>query len=267
MPPTRTIDLDTLETLRRTPPSGGPTSGTSAASIPIPEEPTKCLRLNPDLVPEPGVERRRRSAAFIGPLGIGKDHAAGSLGFKQIVKIAGSLYKIVEDLWGDRVDKRLAGWRETLCKVGAWGRGEVTPDYPVTPERLLLVRHAREHGYPGFGRSKGFWLDEAFERFESALYLNGEAAITDIRYPNELDRALEEEVPVWFVACRPWVLDARRQRSGYALHNVGDASERMANEFYQRVTISRLPLQSSVRVLWSDTPESCPDFATPLFLR
>ena len=258
------IDLDTLTRLQ--PDVSVPFS--DSPPIPpapsIPPEPTACLRVNPALL-ERGAGRR--AAAFIGPLGIGKDHAAQTLGFTEIVKFAGSLYRIVEDLWGASVDKKLPGWRETLCKVGAWGRGEVTSEYPVSPERLLLVNYARDHGYPGFGRSREFWIEEAFERLESMLYAHGEAAITDVRYVNELDRCVSEGVSVWFVACRPWVLDARRQRCGYQLHNVGDQSERMANEFFQRVTIAKLPLQKAVRVLWSDTPETCPDFATPLFVR
>lgn len=259
------IDTRSLQYVPETayfPPGGPRSSGASPRAIP--PEPTEGLAVNPVLKAAPWP----RAAAFVGPLGIGKDHAATTLGFNNIVKMAGALYEIVERMWGQRVDKALPGWRETLCKVGAWGRGEVTSEYPVTPERLMFVAGARARaGYEDFGRANTFWLDRAFAGAQGVLAASKQVGITDIRYPNELDRALELRFEVYFVACRPWVLDARRQRLGYALHNVGDQSERMANEWYQRVTIARLPLQTGVRVLWSDTPESCPDFALPLFVR
>lgn len=242
---------------------------------PVPPEPTALLNVNPETR---GLAFRgagaSRLAAFVGPYGVGKDHAAEAMGFTQVVKFAGPLYRLAEELAGRKVDKSEPGWRKTLCQLGAWGRGEVTEEWPMTAERALLCYVVRNldalpgfGDFHGFGTSPNFWRDRAISTALNVAHNYGHVAITDARYPNEIDECLANDFMVYFVACRTTTLEGRRQRLGYPLRS-SDQSEKVANDLFTRVTIdARAPEDPLIRVLWSDTPETCPGFAIPLFVR
>lgn len=229
------------------------------------KEPTKDLPLNPELA---GIREKHPIAAFVGPYGIGKDHALKFMGYGSTTRIAGPLYDVVERLYGAPVDKALPGWRKTLCAVGAWGRGEVSDYYPITPERIAatyVIRHSL--GFTGFGTTPEYWLRTAMENAKDSAELHGSTAFPDVRYPNELEAVVASGYLVFILACRPGTLAARRASLGYP-DNTQERSERMANDFFARVTVSGLaPEVTGSCVLWSDTPETCPPFATCLFAR
>lgn len=229
-------------------------------------DPTKGLPLNPNVC---ALSEQYPIAGFCGPYGVGKDHALTSLGYKSTSRIAGPLYELVETMAGARVNKAAPGWRDTLCKVGAWGRGEVSEEYPMTAERLVFQKFVRNHvaGYSAFGSSPDFWLGTAMDVARLNAHLHQNTGIPDVRYPNELEAVTRAGWPVFFVACRLETLYARRTAMGYAI-NSGERSERLANDIFARTVISKLqPPEVGITVLWSDEPDSCPKFATPMFLK
>lgn len=228
-------------------------------------DPTRHLALASNV---PKIAALNPVAGFAGPFGVGKDHAIEAAGYASKSRIAGPLYELVEILTRQRVDKAAPGWRDTLCKVGAWGRGEISEDYPMTAERAQFIHYVRKlAGYEDFGRAASFWLDRSIELAKFQVGTHGSTAFPDVRYPNEMEAVLAAGWPVYFVACRQETLFKRRTAMGYPINST-ERSERLANDLFARVVLSKLrPEIEGVTVLWSDEPDSCPPFAIPMFTK
>lgn len=95
-----------------------------------------------------------KKLALSGQLRAGKDYVAKLCGY-PIVGFADPIYKVVEFLTGTS-DKSVPGIRELLQKVGQWGWGHVSPEYPWTIERVMAIEAIRTahaqwkicHSYP-----------------------------------------------------------------------------------------------------------------------
>lgn len=83
-----------------------------------------------------------KKLALSGQLRAGKDYIAGLCGY-PIVGFADPIYKMVQHLTGSS-DKTVPGVREMLQKIGQWGWGHVSKEYPWTVERALLIKYVHE---------------------------------------------------------------------------------------------------------------------------
>lgn len=144
-----------------------------------------------------------------GRLSSGKDYIAEKNGY-TVYGFADPMYKIAEHFLGTS-DKGAEGVRRFEQKVGAWGRGEVNEEYPLTLERKRIRDALQNRGHKitgmgsrslwqhfGFGNeyidcgnpaffqsgAGGFWIELLGDRIGQAS--EEKIAITNGRFPNEL---------------------------------------------------------------------------------
>lgn len=169
----------------------------------------------------------------------GKDHVAENNGY-TIYGFADPMYKIAESFIGSS-DKSVPGVRTFLRKVGAWGRGEVSEEYPLTFERHIATANVREDGpwmtgmgmdstWEQFGRTDEFWIDLLLSRLEDAD--EQKIAVTNARFPNEVNRLTEEAGFLHLhVSCSPRTRAERHDRTGEPMDEDVPLTERLAAEF------------------------------------
>lgn len=212
--------------------------------------------------------------AFIAPFATGKDHAAEVLGYTSIAKFAAPLYRLSELIWPG-FQKSMPGGRKFLQQLGAAGRGQIDENYPVTMERALIRQYVesfirreeldekwRAFGFPGF------WIDRALE---SLAKRPTPWALTDARYPNEVQALRSSGTAVFFVGCNALTLIERRKKGGYATDGAEkDSSEALANRIAERVWSENFDINHVTAefgltgVIWSDDLKRCPEGAWPL---
>lgn len=168
--------------------------------------------------------------ALIGALASGKDTTALKLRYFPI-GFADPIY----ELCGWR-DKTLPGARETMQRIGQWGRGVVSNQYPITVERRLWAEYMSEwvedHKVWGLRASEygtpDFWLNGLFRRHLPAE----KAAITNVRFDNERARAIDEGWQVVLVVCSDAEeLEMRQLRAcGGDLNRSVDVSETFSRD-------------------------------------
>lgn len=219
---------------------------------------------------------------FIGPMGVGKDHAAARLGIHRILKFATPLYSLATRLFSnagfERHQKVNHGSRELLQRLGAWGRGECSEKYPLSVERALFMRQLPaliEYfndgiGWHMFGRDPGFWVRAAMDSYDQQKMSYDTLAFTDVRYPNEAEAIQAAGGHLVLVACRLDVLAARQAKMGYTA-GAGDTSEAMANALSGKLHTGQLfntewfREDSQCSVLWSDVVGTEPEVLDPGF--
>lgn len=141
---------------------------------------------------------------LVGPYGVGKDWVAGKLRLPNY-KFAAPLKDLFRVLTGGEPDKTEPGVRASLQRLGAWGRGDVSSAHPLTAERAVAVSVIRTlPGYETFGHPR-FWIG----KLAAALPKSGAYAVTDTRFPNELELGASLGT-VAFVTCGWGTVQARR---------------------------------------------------------
>lgn len=192
-----------------------------------------------------------------GGFGSGKDYVAiRHFPGRTVIKVAAPLYRLAATLLGRPVDKTDPGGRETLQRLGAWGRGEVNSQHPLSAERAAAVAYIRDSMLPRFGTSPSFWADAFIGELTKAP---GDTICTDIRFPEEIDR-FNAHGPTVFVLCSPITLAERRARCGYKPSAASDPSEAIAESIIAAANRSTTELFNAIRlsgfrsVFWNDTP-------------
>jgi hypothetical protein len=125
----------------------------------------------------------------------GKDHVAETNGY-VIYGFADPMYDLAEHFIGSS-DKEKPGVLDFIYRIGAWGRGDVNEEYPLTPERKRITEDIRETAtqftsigsatqWQSFGKYPSFWTQILENRIRQSD--EDRIAVTNARFPNELRR-------------------------------------------------------------------------------
>lgn len=199
-----------------------------------------------------------------GRLGAGKDTVLKSIG-RTIFGFADPLYMLQQSFFGSR-DKSLPGAREFLQKVGQWGRGTISPQYPITPERAIFVSLVAAMGdnlgsevnWAAYGKSDTIWLDALVSRTAGLDNIG----VSNVRFRNEREALVGAGFTHYHVMCSPQTLSARHKAQGIAPGSVvlTDLSEHMAIGLDKAALdlVKKFPTGPKLRVIWSDEKVKSP---------
>lgn len=136
--------------------------------------------------------------ALIGLARSGKDYVVEKCG-RRSISLASPMEELMKNLLHPRGiamhDKKTPGYRRVLQLWGQWGRGLISEEYPLTPDRLAWLGHLRAHGEDWMGQHRlnpnrfgcpSFWIDGAVKR--SGL---GDA-ISNLRWPSDVEGVPED---------------------------------------------------------------------------
>lgn len=268
-------------------PKGAEVLAAATDSIPIPPFPKLNLdrRVAPS-APNHIVARGPVNLAkifYTGLIGAGKDYIAEQTG-ANIFGFADPIYHLAEYFFGITVNsktgKDIPGVRQFLQVAGAWGRAEVTEQYPLTPARACFVSMIRSLGeanrfdpkhevdWSSYGRNKDIWLNATNARVEDFLAKNPgvRVAITNVRFQNEYKKMQELGWSHIHIMCAP---ETRLKRVTVGAGSK-DVSEQLAAFLNHDATrqISAQPQGAKLRVIWNDSvPAPSPRLYTvPEFL-
>lgn len=204
--------------------------------------------------------------AFTGRFLSGKDFAAEAAGLK-VFSLAQPLYGLQEYFFGTS-DKTVPGAREFLQTVGQWGRGEISKQYPLTPERALFCQSIRDNrsefaadlgvAWQLFGSDPDLWLNALLARVNTYLGKNPGArvAVTNARFENELKRLTAEGYVHFHCLCSAPTWSARLQKVNLAPDSPAtrDISEQLAASLDQNVihSLSKAKQGPKLKCIWSD---------------
>lgn len=204
---------------------------------------------------EKGVVRRVHPTRMLrigmtGVMGVGKDFVCDKMGCVKF-GFAEPMYRIAEQVLGTS-DKSIPGVRKFLQDVGAWGRGEVSPEVPWSVERGLLVERMRHNGSPRYGTDPDYWVKQCLDLVNQSA--EPRIAVPNVRFVNEYTALARAGFSLVHVTCLPDTLAARREALGYKDRTVfNNVSERLAQE-YDRRFFADEPLPAGMTILWNDDP-------------
>jgi hypothetical protein len=231
-----------------------------------------------------------------GPLKAGKDYVAEHSGH-TVYGMADPMYRLANHFIGT-YDKDIPGVRRFLQKVGAWGRAEVSEDYPQTAERWRISEKVRKKGaeitgigtnmpeiWEAFGVRSDFWVQILDTRIQEAP--EHRIAITNGRFPNEINHFVGKRgFAHRHVMCSEETRRKRLEEAGeeYDPDAEADVTEQLARELnavaLQQINLGNLygppeeteyPMISEMRfecvedverldtVVWNDDPNLLPD--------
>lgn len=195
---------------------------------------------------------KHATIGFTGSLGAGKDFVAAEMGAAK-ESMAEPLYAMTDFFLGygshDRSQELPPGLRECWQTFGQWGKGIVSKQYPLTPERAAFEQRVRERmrqdliHYRGntfgvrwedYGRDDALWIDAMVRRL-SRVPLAADAkktltAVTNLRYEVEADAFVGCGWPVVHVLASPATLRERQEAQGVSEEARCDVSERLAHD-------------------------------------
>lgn len=230
-----------------------------AASVPTPVLQRPTPRVSQSFTKPAGPAPTR--IFFTGQLGSGKDHAANEIG-AAVFSFAEPMYALASYLFGVTVSatvgKDIPGVRESLQRLGQIGRGTVSPQYPWTPERAMVVDLIRRVGpevdqtvdWTGYGHNDSIWLDALLRRIDTTQAPL--SAVTNVRFANEFKRLTEAGFTHYHIMCSPATL-ALRQGPSITSAAKNDVSESLALKLDADVTARLKQPGKRLRVIWSDT--------------
>lgn len=200
-----------------------------------------------------------------GRMKVGKDFLLAAAGF-EILAFADPLYQLAKYFFGEH-PKDLT--RDFLQKVGQWGRGEVSPGYPLTPERATFISMVRSLGEVGafdnfdshvdfssFGADKNIWIAALLRRAEKLARTRSQIGVSGCRFQNEFDLLKPAGFVHFHVMSSPqsWLIRLKKDGIDPNSPMVKDLSEIMAMNFDAAVykTIARARVGPKLRVVWCD---------------
>lgn len=198
---------------------------------------------------------------FTGRIGVGKDFLASAIG-ATVFGFADPLYALAARLFGvpvsaDAASKSTPGIRETLQRIGQYGRGTVNAQYPLTLERALLVEYLRKLGpevdtavaWDEFGSNPEIWLEACLRRVADADPLL--AVVTNVRFENEF-RGL---TTTGWVGYHVMASDATLVQRGvkFVSTAANDVSEQLAIKLDKSALQAARQSGNRLRVIWSDS--------------
>lgn len=199
---------------------------------------------------------------FTGRIGVGKDFLASAIG-ATVFGFADPLYALAARLFGvpvsaDAVSKSTPGIRESLQRIGHFGRGTVSPQYPLSLERALLVEHLRKLGpevdtsvdWESFGQNENIWFDACVRRVQEAQ--PALAVVTNVRFENEFKGLTAAGYVGYHVMASDATL-AQRRGAGFSPAAANDLSEQLAIKLDKSALLAARTPGKRVRVVWSDS--------------
>jgi len=199
---------------------------------------------------------------FTGRVGVGKDYLAKAIS-ASVFAFADPLYGLVRRLYelpvsADAESKKAPGVRETLQRLGQYGRGTVNSQYPLTPERALIINFIRRIGpecdssidWDTFGRDEDIWLNACIRRVEVASMPL--SAIVGVRFVNEYKRLTELGWRGFHIMASDATL-AERRGPGFSPAAANDISEQLAKQLDQSAVLKFKQPGGKLRVIWSDS--------------
>lgn len=208
--------------------------------------------------------------AFSGRMCSGKDFTAIKAGY-HCVSIAEPLYRLALHYMGSS-DKKIPEVRAFMQALGAWGRGEEGPDSAAGKSREEIAAEVRTRGaeitglgsvdWEKFGGRKEFWLASAAAVAKKLASEGKKVAITNARFPEELDELKRQGFLHIHVSCTE---AARLSRAGRPYNPLidEDATEKMAIDLNEKIAEGGPAAISPSVVVWSDeAPRPHPGMAT-----
>lgn len=200
-----------------------------------------------------------------GRMKVGKDFLLNGAGF-DILGFADPLYQLSHYFFGEH-PKDLT--RDFLQKCGQWGRGDVSPRYPLTPERATFISMVRSLGDSGafdtfnsevdfatFGEDKNIWIAALLRRAEKYARAHAQLGVSNCRYQNEFDLLKSAGFTHFHVMASPASWLVRMKKDGLDPNSAlaKDVSEKLAMDFDAAVykTIARQRVGPKLRVVWCD---------------
>lgn len=189
----------------------------------------------------------------------GKDYVALAAGYRCI-SIAEPLYRLAS-FYLNTSDKKIPEVRAFMQALGAWGRGEDGPPSCSGRTREQVSREVRDKGaemtglsevkWAEYGTTKTFWLSSAARVAETLAEKGDNVAITNARFPEELDELKRRGFRHVHVMCTE---ASRLNRAGREYNPAidEDTSERMAIDLNERVYNGGAGALPGSAVVWSD---------------
>lgn len=201
---------------------------------------------------------------FSGRMFAGKDFVAKAVN-SNIRGFADPIYQI-SDHFNGTSDKSVPGVRSFLQRVGQWGWGFVSEEYPHTVERAMFTKHMRERGHEvtadfgwvnwaEYGKRKDFWVNILLHRLGLVKErvgvpvddtTNRMVAVTNARFYHELEPMRAAGFDHFHVVCSQETREERMRNAGYAIRRDEqlDTSEHMAMQFDQEI--------GDNQIVWND---------------
>jgi hypothetical protein len=189
----------------------------------------------------------------------GKDYVAIKAGY-HCVSIAEPLYRLSAFYLGTN-DKKIPEVRSFMQALGAWGRGEEGPPSGSGLSREQVFDQVRRDGakmtgltevdWKEFGTKKTFWLSSAATVAEKLGEGGKKVAITNARFPEELEELKSRGFKHIHVMCTE---ASRLNRAGrpYTPAIDEDATEQMAIGLNEKVYKNGAAALPDSTVVWSD---------------
>lgn len=242
-------------------PKGTPVSAVAITEAPVVEkqEPTP-----QSPAPAPTTAPVLSRVFLTGRLKTGKDYIAEQAGCK-IFALADPLYFLADYFFGKQPKDAT---RAFLQQAGQWGRGMVSAEYPLTPERALFTRMIQTsfsisgHSSSGlkvdwasYGRNENIWLDSLIARM-AAEPSGNLMAVSGVRFHNEYTRLAAEGFTAFHVMTSAPTWTARLQKVNLSPESpeCKNSSEQLAASLDQNVikTLSKAKHGPKLRCVWSD---------------
>lgn len=202
-----------------------------------------------------------------GRLKTGKDFIAEQAGCK-IFALADPLYFLAEYFFGKQPKDAARAFLQT---VGQWGRGTVSADYPLTPERALFCQSVRDNRsefetafkveWASYGRNENIWLDSLIARM-AAEPVGAKVAVSGVRFQNEFTRLVAEGfVPFHVMTSAPtWTARLQKVNLSPDSPECKNTSEHLAASLDANVikTLSKAKHGPKLRAVWSDEKMQAP---------
>lgn len=174
--------------------------------------------------------------ALIGLARSGKDYLIGKTGRKSI-GLSDPIAALMERFAGGAPigNKSSPGYRRVMQLWGQWGRGMLTEEYPLTPERLQWLQFVRSRGIYwaqeyaldlgklGFPQ---FWIEGAVDRVRNSS--STPTAISNLRWPADVN-GVPLDWPIVLVVREPHELRTSMAACGESVDVWNDTSERLAS--------------------------------------
>lgn len=198
--------------------------------------------------------------AFVGPLGVGKDHVAKQLG-GTVIGFADPLYELARVFFPhvNGADKTQPGVRALLQQLGQYGRGTASERYPLTAERGLVeasIRMTAGHSealtrfgvrWSSYGRNPDIWVEALVFR---ASQIDGKVLVTNCRFANELEALRKAGFVTAGVVCKRSTLE-QRQTGRATANDTQDISEELGRRVFDAFFNPDIPSEVDGYV-WND---------------
>lgn len=201
-----------------------------AATKSLPESPV------PASAPTPAPQK----ILLTGRTGVGKDYIASRLTGAHVLNLRDPILMWAAEIFPGRTPEQFAGLVQTMH---AWGTGEVSDKFPITPARALALKMARETWGEKFGTAN-FWINRVISVVDQK---DGQKVVTQVDTVEEFHALIAAGFAHYHVICSSMGYNSRPKRTG--------ANDSLAAALDQDV-IKKISAQRNgpkLRCIWSDS--------------